>query len=254
MSHANYSVDLNAESAARIAADSAISGSLTAHENDVANPHLTTAAQVGADPVGSASTAVANHVAAVDPHPQYGLLEAMFGPHYVAGAWFHTVIATTSSTLVATPGWLFLTPTIVSRSATWDRVRFEVTIAGTADVVVRLGIYAYDLTTGRPGALLATFGSISNPSPAAIYELTINHNITPGWYYIGLLATGTVGPTIRGAASSLGNILGTSAMSPSIINGSLVQTGQATLPDPPVITVGNSVIAPMVDVRIGTLN
>jgi hypothetical protein len=35
------------------------------------NPHSTTAAQVGADATGTASTAVSNHVAASDPHTQY---------------------------------------------------------------------------------------------------------------------------------------------------------------------------------------
>lgn len=35
------------------------------------NPHGTTAAQVGADPVGTAAAAVAAHEAAGDPHPQY---------------------------------------------------------------------------------------------------------------------------------------------------------------------------------------
>lgn len=42
-----------------------------AHIANTSNPHSTTAVQVGADPTGTASTAVSNHVAASDPHTQY---------------------------------------------------------------------------------------------------------------------------------------------------------------------------------------
>lgn len=45
--------------------------SLTAHASDTNNPHGTTAAQVGADPAGTASAAVTAHESAADPHPQY---------------------------------------------------------------------------------------------------------------------------------------------------------------------------------------
>lgn len=42
-----------------------------AHVGDTSNPHGTTAAQVGADPIGTASAAIAAHLAATDPHAQY---------------------------------------------------------------------------------------------------------------------------------------------------------------------------------------
>ena len=50
---------------------SADGSTLDTHIGDVANPHATTAAQVGADPTGTAASAVAAHEAAPDPHPQY---------------------------------------------------------------------------------------------------------------------------------------------------------------------------------------
>jgi hypothetical protein len=46
---------------------------LTAHTSNTSNPHATTAAQVGADAVGTATGAIASHVAAGDPHTQYAL-------------------------------------------------------------------------------------------------------------------------------------------------------------------------------------
>lgn len=41
------------------------------HLANTSNPHNTTAAQVGADPTGTASAAIAAHLAAADPHSQY---------------------------------------------------------------------------------------------------------------------------------------------------------------------------------------
>jgi len=50
--------------------DTAISNSAS-HIANTSNPHNTTAAQVGADPTGTASGLLASHVAAADPHTQY---------------------------------------------------------------------------------------------------------------------------------------------------------------------------------------
>lgn len=44
---------------------------LTAHTADTNNPHGVTAVQVGADPAGTAATAVGAHTADANPHPQY---------------------------------------------------------------------------------------------------------------------------------------------------------------------------------------
>ncbi len=46
-------------------------GTLTGHTGSTSNPHSVTAAQAGADPAGTAATAVGVHEAAGDPHPQY---------------------------------------------------------------------------------------------------------------------------------------------------------------------------------------
>ncbi len=53
------------------AVDMATQAELDAHANSTSNPHATTAAQVGADPAGTAAAAVAAHEAAADPHPNY---------------------------------------------------------------------------------------------------------------------------------------------------------------------------------------
>ena len=48
-----------------------VEGALDAHVTDFGNPHSVTAAQVGADPVGTADAVMAAHVGEADPHPQY---------------------------------------------------------------------------------------------------------------------------------------------------------------------------------------
>jgi hypothetical protein len=49
----------------------AAEATLAAHVANTSNPHSVTAAQVGADPTGTAAAAVAAHVALADPHTQY---------------------------------------------------------------------------------------------------------------------------------------------------------------------------------------
>lgn len=48
---------------------------IQSHIGDTTNPHSTTAAQVGADPAGTASTLMTNHQLAADPHSQYTTAE-----------------------------------------------------------------------------------------------------------------------------------------------------------------------------------
>lgn len=48
-----------------------INANIQAHIASAANPHGVTAAQAGADPAGTASSAIASHLAAGDPHPAY---------------------------------------------------------------------------------------------------------------------------------------------------------------------------------------
>lgn len=48
-----------------------INANIQSHIASTANPHGVTAAQAGADPAGTASAAIAAHVAAADPHPTY---------------------------------------------------------------------------------------------------------------------------------------------------------------------------------------
>jgi hypothetical protein len=48
-----------------------VQGNLNSHTGNTSNPHDTTAAQVGADPTGTAAAAIVAHVGLADPHTQY---------------------------------------------------------------------------------------------------------------------------------------------------------------------------------------
>lgn len=51
--------------------DDILPTALVAHINDTDNPHQVTAGQVGAEPAGTAASAVLAHEAKADPHAQY---------------------------------------------------------------------------------------------------------------------------------------------------------------------------------------
>ena len=62
-----------------------------------------------------------------------------------------------------------------------DRVAIEVTTLGTG--VVRLGLYAHDNATGRPGSLLFDWGTASITS-TGVKEVTISSTIPAGWAWL----------------------------------------------------------------------
>jgi hypothetical protein len=71
--------DLNsALSAKQDAATAATDSELSAHTGSTSNPHSVTAAQAGADPTGTASSAVSTHAGLTDPHTGY-MLESNIG-------------------------------------------------------------------------------------------------------------------------------------------------------------------------------
>lgn len=67
------------------AAERTAIGTATTHIANSSNPHSVTAAQVGADPEGTAASAVATHAGLSDPHPGY-VLETLFDAQTVLAA------------------------------------------------------------------------------------------------------------------------------------------------------------------------
>jgi hypothetical protein len=95
---------------------------------------------------------------------------------------------------------LRLIPFYVSQPTCIDRIGTEVTVAGEAGSVVRLGIF--DDAGGLPGSPVidATVSAAAIGTP----EATVFTVLMPGWYWVGGVVQGapTTQPTLRTAASS----------------------------------------------------
>jgi len=85
-------------------------------------------------------------------------------------------------------------PFVVSKTITIDRIGMEITVAGTAASVVRMGIYA-DLNN-VPNALVLDAGTIAGDS-ATVQSITINQTLTPGLYWLTYIHNSTASITFR---------------------------------------------------------
>lgn len=122
----------------------------------------------------SGAAAGLSYIRALDNFPKGG-----------ANCWYATPY-NSRSTAALTLNELRLTPLIISETTTFDRIAAEVTTAGAAGSVVRLGVYADD-GTGFPGALVLDAGTINGTSVGA-QALTISLTLDPGLYWIGAVA------------------------------------------------------------------
>lgn len=129
------------------------------------------------------------------PTAGYG---ARLTPGYYFGAG-----AATRSTLSMAASTEYACPVFISGSGTLIRIGLEVTIAGTAGTVIRLGIRG-DNGTGQPGDLLLDAGAVAGDAVASV-ELTISTAVTPGLYWFTATAQSTGGtlPTVRAMTGDL---------------------------------------------------
>jgi hypothetical protein len=73
-------------------------------------------------------------------------------------------------------------PFFIAESTTLDRIaiRTGTTFSGTA--TVRIGIY--DSTNGQPSTVELDAGTVSATASSTTYEITINHTLSPGLYFL----------------------------------------------------------------------
>jgi hypothetical protein len=90
---------------------------------------------------------------------------------------------------------------------TLDRLGVEVTIAGTAGTLIRLGIRGDDGST-RPGSVLLDAGTVAGDAITAGVELTVSLAVTPGlhWFTATAQSTGATLPTLRAESGDLAPI------------------------------------------------
>jgi hypothetical protein len=118
--------------------------------------------------------------------------------YYIVPQGIRTTAQLAASVESATPIWIANTGTVV-------RIGIEITIAGTAGTVIRLGI-RQDNGTGQPGTLLLDAGTVVGDATSTGIELTISQVIArPGLYWVTATAqsTGATLPTIRATSGAL---------------------------------------------------
>jgi hypothetical protein len=116
----------------------------------------------------------------------------------VSGRWYRVPQASSLSTTPPATALLHFTPKfIANETVTIDRLGAEVSAAGEAGSLVRLGIYADD-GTGRPGALVLDAGTILGDS-ATVQSITVSQTLTRGWYWFAMVNQNvvTTNPTWR---------------------------------------------------------
>jgi len=76
----------------------------------------------------------------------------------------------------------------VRRSQAFDRIACQITTAGSAGALVRLGLYRWTVN-GEPGVLLVDAGTVSAEG-AGVTEATISQTLAPGIYVPTLVTQG----------------------------------------------------------------
>lgn len=124
-------------------------------------------------------------------------------PHRSGMYYLTTPHTATSTSATLGNGTGRFSPWTVRRTMQFTRIGSEITSAGEAGSVLRLGIYA-DNGTGYPGALVLDAGTIAGDS-ATVQEITISQILTPGLYWVGgvVQAAPSTQPTVRTIAMDL---------------------------------------------------
>lgn len=89
----------------------------------------------------------------------------------------------------------------IPATTTFDRIACEVTSAGSAGSVTRLGIYNND--NGAPGSLVLDAGTVATTS-TGVQTITINQQLTRKWYWLAAVSQGSpsTDPTHRTATDT----------------------------------------------------
>lgn len=106
------------------------------------------------------------------------------------------------ATAVLTADVTYYGPFILQTQVTADRIAAEVTSAGAAGKVIRMGIYNADFDW-QPTTLVVDGGTIAADS-ATVQTVTISQVLVPGRYLLALNSNGT--PTVRSIQG--GNLMG----------------------------------------------
>lgn len=156
---------------------------------------------------GGASLLMGNSSTGATPIP----VSPLFGPPMHTAFWYlpfdHGGLTTTSS---FTNNRVVFIPYLIGKACTINGVAIDVTSAGDAAGVVRLGLYT-DLD-GVPGTLVADWGTVAADA-IAVPTITPSTAVQAGWYWQAFCPQGvpSVRPTVRSYQSAVGSRVGGSS-------------------------------------------
>lgn len=100
-------------------------------------------------------------------------------------------------------------PIIISDNQSWDRIGLEVTIAGSAGSVIRLGLY--NSSNCIPTNLIEDYGTVPGDS-LGVKTIEISQTLSPGLYFIALNHNSTTVMGFRCTSwQSIPNVLGSTS-------------------------------------------
>jgi hypothetical protein len=98
-------------------------------------------------------------------------------------------------------------PIYLPATTSFDRlaVLTSSTFSGTA--VVRMGIYAHDVSTGKPSTLILDAGTVSCTATNTVYQITISQTLNAGFYWLVMnVQTGATVNGFIGSTAGLANV------------------------------------------------
>jgi hypothetical protein len=144
-------------------------------------------------------------------------------------------------------------PIVISDNQSWDRIGLEVTTAGSAGSVIRLGLYSS--SNCMPANRIADFETVPGDS-LGIKTIVISETLTPGLYFIALNHNSTTNIFIRSIPNGssptvlgLPDTFGTTLVANSITSNLTYTTMPSTFTTSGMAAVGAS-YAPDVRVRL----
>src|SRR4051812_39435289 len=153
-------------------------------------------------------------------------LGAAFGTGALGAAGYYFAAPGGSTTGSRPNGALYAHPLFIGRTMTVARIGVDVTTAGSAGALCRLGIYA-DNGWGLPGTLLLDAGVV-DCTTTGVKELTITQALAPGLYWFAAATQGapTTAPVYRLVSGALQPVGDTSAanVSANALNGYAMTT------------------------------
>lgn len=103
----------------------------------------------------------------------------------VAAGYYYTVGGSGDATVALTLNRLLFAPFRVGRTSSFDRIAVEVTVAGSAGALIRLGVY--NSAAGLPSTVAFDAGTVASDSTGT-KEITISQTLAPGAYWLAAVA------------------------------------------------------------------